>query len=74
VGKNAATISGPGPLFSYSPERAYSEPGKGHGTTHRNGDARNSHLTGVIFAVLPETGAGEAKRHHQEDDSGQLQP
>ena len=34
----------------------------------------NSHLTGVIFAVFLETGAGEAKRHHQEDDSGHLQP
>ncbi len=68
------TVSGSEALFSYSPERAYSEPGKGHGTTDRNGDAPNSHLTGMIFAVLPETGAGEAKRHHEENDSGQLQP
>ena len=72
--QNAMTVSGSGALFSNSPERAYSEPAKGHRTTHRNCDATNSHLTGMIFAVLPETSAGEAKGHHEENDSGQLQP
>src|SRR6478752_4470291 len=61
-------------LFSNSPERTHSEPGKGHGKTNSDGHAAGSDLSGLIFAKFFDTGAGEAERHHEEDDSDHLQP
>src|SRR3954469_10090945 len=61
-------------LFSNSPERTHSEPGKGHGKSNGDGDAASPDLSGVILAEFFDTGAGEAERHHEEHDSHYLQP
>src|SRR6478609_2171284 len=75
VGARRATGSlGPLLLFSDPPERTHSEPGKGHGKTNSDGHAASSDLSGLIFAEFFDAGAGEAERHHEEDNSHDLQP
>ena len=58
----------------HSPKRTHSEPCKGHGKTNSDGHAASSDLSGLIFAEFFDAGAGEAERHHEEDDSYHLQP
>jgi len=74
AGRGAKGSLGPLLLFSNPPERTHSEPCEGRGKTNRDGKSGGACVPRVVFAVLLDTGAGQADGHHEKQYSHHLQP